>query len=116
MSLPLLLFVLLHIIGGDVPNPVKMSAAEGLQFLAFATILLGLIAGWKWDGLGGAVAIGGLVLFFAINFLASGNFPSGWFIVFTPGIPALLFLTSYVMGKTDSRRVVPGNGGPNNPS
>ena len=56
-------------------------------FLAF----IGLIMAWKWEGLGGAMALGGLIAF---NILAPGSVAKGGNLVVTGlyGLPALLFI------------------------
>ena len=55
-------------------------------FLAF----IGLIIAWKWEGLGGAMALGGLIAF---NILAPAGAKGGLFVVTgLYGLPALLFI------------------------
>jgi hypothetical protein len=55
-------------------------------FLAF----IGLIIAWKWEGLGGAMALGGLIAF---NILAPAGPKGGLFVVTgLYGLPALLFI------------------------
>jgi sorbitol-specific phosphotransferase system component IIBC len=57
------------------------------MFLAF----IGLIIAWKWEGLGGAMALGGLIAF---NILAPASPFKGGLLVVTGlyGLPALLFV------------------------
>jgi hypothetical protein len=57
------------------------------MFLAF----IGLIMAWKWEGFGGAMALGGLIAF---NILAPASPAKGGIFVITGlyGLPALLFV------------------------
>jgi hypothetical protein len=68
------------------------------MMIAFFAVWLGLVLGWKWELLGGALAVGGLVAFYLLDFLFSGTFPRGPFflIIASPGV---LFLLAGVMGR-----------------
>lgn len=54
-------------VGEGVPNPLSMSVQEDLIGLAFLTMTVGLLVGWKWEGLGGLLIIGGFGLFAIVN-------------------------------------------------
>ncbi len=59
-----------------------------LLFVSFA----GLIAAWKWEGLGGVLALGSLIVFAGLQLL-NGEKPGGTIVICAMyGIPALLFL------------------------
>ena len=55
------------------------------MFLAF----IGLISAWKWEGLGGAMALGGLIAF---NILAPASEGGNFVVTGLCGLPALLFI------------------------
>jgi hypothetical protein len=40
-------------------NPAKMTIEEALMIMGFLAAWLGFIVGWKWEGIGGAMVIGG---------------------------------------------------------
>lgn len=54
-------------------------------------VFIGLIIAWKWEGLGGAMALGGLIAF---NILAPASVAKGGNFVVTGlyGLPALLYI------------------------
>ena len=54
-------------------------------FLAF----IGLIMAWKWEGLGGAMALGGLIAF---NIPAPASERGNFVVTGLYGLPALLFI------------------------
>jgi hypothetical protein len=75
------------------PNPRRMTPREGTLFALLALTLVGMVLGWRWEGLGGAISLGALLLFSALNIIASGR-PPGWaFGVLA--IPGALLLASW---------------------
>jgi hypothetical protein len=62
-----LLIFLASFIGQGPPRLSAMTTREALGSLAICLSLAGLVATWRWEAVGGALAIGG----FALNFLAS---------------------------------------------
>ncbi len=69
-------------------------------FLSF----VGLIAAWKWEGLGGALALGSLVVFAILGHLSGGK-PGGTIVVCAMyGLPALLFLLHWWWTRGEARR------------
>jgi hypothetical protein len=64
----LLLLVIAQIaIGEGVPNPLHGSLPENLLTLAFAAMIVGQIAAWKWEGVGGLLILGSYILFAVVN-------------------------------------------------
>ncbi|MBN2294260.1 MAG: hypothetical protein JXM70_17665 [Pirellulales bacterium] len=63
ISIPIfgLVFVLVH--GNGVPNPFTASLHKNLLGTAVLLLFVGSIVAWKWEGIGGLLIIGGLVLF-----------------------------------------------------
>jgi len=95
----LLLFalVVLFAIGEGLPNPLTVSAVVNVQCLAFVILLAGLIAGWRWEGLGAGLVLGGLLLFHLVNFISAGRLAGGLFPVFF--IPGVLFLVCFLIDR-----------------
>lgn len=77
---------------GEGINPTKLSGGEMVMSAAFLTALTGMVVLWRWEGIGGALVIGGMLAFYALNFAASGRLPGGWVfpLCYLPGIFALL--------------------------
>ena len=76
---------------GEQFAPLKLGATELAMSIAFLTALIGMLVLWKWEGLGGGLVLVGMLVFYGINFAASGRFPSGWFfpLYYLPGVLSL---------------------------
>jgi hypothetical protein len=78
---------------GGVPHAFRVKGVEPLQMLLFWTACLGLVLAWRWPVLGGAAALGGMLLFFAVAFAVQGGFPGG-LLPYLMLLPGVLFLLS----------------------
>lgn len=87
IALFLFLFVAESVEKGRIAIDSDRIPMTAFMFLAF----IGLIIAWKWEGLGGAMALGGLIAF---NILAPASVAKGGNFVITGlyGLPALLFI------------------------
>lgn len=63
ISIPLFGLVAILAFGDGVPNPLTASLRENLLGAAVLLMVFGLVLTWKWEGLGGLLVLGGLVLF-----------------------------------------------------
>jgi hypothetical protein len=99
LGLALILIVLVFfvgegIIGGDMPDLLTMGLAEDFMLLALLMALAGIVVGWYWEGVGGILIVGSLLLFESINAMATGYWRIGvldpWFL-----LAGLLFLWSW---------------------
>lgn len=81
-------------VGEGMPNPFTQPIAVQIGFLALALILVGILAGWRWELSGGIISLFGWCLFF----LAVINSPRGltWFII-ALGLPGALYVTSALL-------------------
>jgi len=93
-------FILLMFIGSGLAegfNLAQFTSRDwvGLFFFPFG-VCLGMIVAWRREGLGGGIAVGSLLAFYAALRVMDGRFPRGpWFaLVAAPGI---LFLMSWVL-------------------
>lgn len=93
-------FILLMFIGSGLAegfNLAQFTSRDwvGLFFFPFG-VGLGMIVAWRREGLGGGIAVGSLLAFYAALRVMDGRFPRGpWFaLVAAPGI---LFLMSWVL-------------------
>ncbi len=67
ISVPLFGLLVLLTLGDGVPNPLTASPRERLFVAVALTMLVGLILAWRWEGVGGLLILGGLVLFAAAD-------------------------------------------------
>jgi hypothetical protein len=67
LATALVFLVLAIAIGEGPPNPFNQSAKVQLEFLCMGIMLAGLVIGWKWEGLGGVMALAGVVVFHIIE-------------------------------------------------
>jgi hypothetical protein len=65
-TLMFLLF-LAFFFGEGPPHLSSLTSTERLQFLCMASLFLGLIIAWKWEGLGGLITVAGFAFMVAIN-------------------------------------------------
>lgn len=67
-------------------------AVTGSMAVVFLVALAGMVVLWRWELIGGVMVLVGMGGFYAIDFLASGDLPSGWVlpVCFVPGVLALV--------------------------
>src|ERR1039457_2149074 len=65
-TLMFLLF-LAFFFGEGPPHLSSLTSTERLQFLCIASLFLGLVIAWKWEGLGGLITLAGFTFLVAIN-------------------------------------------------
>ena len=63
----MVLFFLAFFFGEGPPRLGDLTALETLQLLAMGGIFLGLAVSWKWEGLGGSLAVAGFLALVAIS-------------------------------------------------
>src|SRR5271157_2108948 len=61
------LFFLAFFVGEGFPNIFRLPWRESLSVLLMSAMVVGLLFAWKWEGLGGAVALGAMVLLHLIG-------------------------------------------------
>jgi len=54
-----------------------MNNTELAMSAAFIVAMISLVVLWKWEGIGGALVVGGMIAFYGLNFASSGRFPGG---------------------------------------
>ena len=70
---------------------LHMSVRETLMMVAFISLWLGLLLGWKWELYGGLLTACGVVAFYLVAYLFSGTLPRVPFLLIFAS-PSLLFL------------------------
>ena len=104
-ALLLVSLVVVIALGEGVPNVQTLPGSVQLQFLALAIMVCGFAAGWRWEVVGGCVALLGFALFCGVELAVNGVLPGGALFLFC--IPALLLLASRWFARHDAPR---GNG------
>lgn len=85
-------FILLLMFGqGLIVNGAELTVTEwiGLLFFPFG-LVVGLLAAWRYERVGSVIAIASVFGFYLWNFIASGTWPRGPFILLL-ALPAFLF-------------------------
>ena len=92
--------MLLLFLFGESFEPSKIAGREWLALIFFPLgIVVGFVVAWWKEGLGGAITIASLLIFYLIFvFLLRDNLArGGWFLVFA--LPGFLFLASYAISR-----------------
>jgi len=86
----LLVLIVIFAIGEGMPNPITQPALVQLGFLGLAIVMVGALAGWRWDLAPAIISLAGWCLFaLAVTMLGRG---SPFVIAFA--FPGLLLLAS----------------------
>ncbi len=92
-------FVLLILVGELVsPHaalPSSLRDIVGMFFFPFG-VCVGLVLAWKWEALGGLIALGSLVAFYFTLYIFDGRFPRGPFFALVAA-PGALFLIGKIV-------------------
>ncbi len=67
IGIPLFGLLVILTMGDGIPNPLTASRREDLFGIVVLTMLFGLVLASKWEGIGGLLILGGLVLFATAN-------------------------------------------------
>jgi hypothetical protein len=87
----LLVGLVLVIFIGEGFNPLKLKGVEVIQMIFFWTACIGMVIAWRWQVIGGALSLGGMILFFAVEFFVTGGFPR-LPVLYLMLLPGILFL------------------------
>ena len=89
--LVLVMFIGVTLDGGF--HPLKLKGVEPIQMIFFWMACVGMVVAWRWQVIGGALSLGGMILFFTVELAANGRFPRG-FALYLMLLPGALFLLS----------------------
>jgi len=89
--------VLLFLVGEGPPNPVRQPLPVQIELLGMGLMVVGFLLGWRWEGIGGLVAVFGFALFTATELAVNGKLPGGAIPLFA--VPGLLYLLAFAAGK-----------------
>lgn len=88
--------VVVFFIGEGGFNPLRATRHESLQMLSVLLTCAGLLAAWRWELFGGGLAVGGMLLFYVLDFAAQGHFPRGW-VFGAIGLNGMLFILAWLI-------------------
>lgn len=71
------------------------SFREVIGHICFFAVLVGLILAWRWEGLGGGLTVGGIVVFY-VTWWLHGKHPRGPFFLLIAA-PGFLFLLYWLL-------------------
>ena len=84
----------------EVLNPtttVRAPLIDWLMLLFFpAGVCVGMALAWRWEGMGGGIAVGSLGVFYLMFRILRGTFPPGSFFVLL-SLPGFLFLICWLL-------------------
>ena len=89
-------------IGQGMPNPFTQPTGVQAGFLALALILIGILAGWRWELSRGIISLFGWCFFLAPVM----NSPRGpnWFVI-ALAMPRALYVTSALLRRYREKRL-----------
>ena len=85
------LWILFMAMGDRLPDAMELGVDERLLFAALALMVLGALAAWKWELVGGLVVLLGFGMFWYLN----GSYPGGYFTVFP--LAGCFFLIAWLL-------------------
>jgi hypothetical protein len=102
-SLVSLTFILLFFVGEFVAEWSTfpgLTSREIIQLLLFPIgVGIGLVVSWRSEGVGGAITVLSFLLFYLVDWLATGTWPRGPYFALL-AFPGLLFLLIPMIGAT----------------
>jgi hypothetical protein len=82
---------------GEGIHPSGVGEKLGLVFFPFG-ICVGMLVAWWSEGIGGAISVGSLLVFYAIHLATAGGLPAGWaWLAFAA--PGFLFLLTWYLSR-----------------
>lgn len=96
--------VLLIFVGEGGSGLSRLTASDAVLMVVFWIAVVGLAIAWRAELLGGALAVGGMLLFCTMNWSLAGSLPKSWYFAFL-ALPGLLFLIAATLEKHGPRRV-----------
>jgi hypothetical protein len=74
-------------------NPLHLKRIEAIQMTFFWTACLGMVLAWRWQAIGAALSLGGMILFFAVEIAARNGLPHA-LVLYLMLVPGILYLLS----------------------
>ena len=110
-SIAFLLFMVGGHLFGSEPSSGTPTFGEMIALSFFPLgVIIGLITAWKWDGLGGMIAVGSIISFHLTMFILHEK-PSFDPLIDALAAPGLLFLLSWFLSSQSDAHPTPQNSG-----
>jgi hypothetical protein len=93
--------VVLFLIGTGGFNPMNLGLPEALEMVFLFTTCAGLLLAWRWEWMGGALAIAGVLLFQLVEFVTNGRLFNLW-LFGAMLLAGALMLLSQVLGRASA--------------
>ncbi len=93
----LLIMVIPQLFSPQQSKPLTFGETVGLFFFPFG-VIIGLIAAWKWEGLGGIIAVGSVICFH-LTMLITGGSPDLNPFIEGLAVPGVLFLVCWFLSR-----------------
>lgn len=103
-GLALTALVTVFLFGQGFPNVFAQPTEVVLEFIALGMMIVGFLLGWRWEAIGGGLALVGFGLFCGVEVMINGAFPGGAIPLFV--FPGILLLISHVISR-DTRHAAP---------
>jgi hypothetical protein len=103
VSSAVLVGIVLLIFVGEGFNPLRLKGIELIQMALFWTACAGMVVAWRWPVVGGALSLGGMILFLAVESAVTGRLPRGSFF-YLMLLPGILFLLSTLVRRRMAAR------------
>ncbi len=89
----------LFVVGQGFPNLAAQPVEVVIEFAAIAMMISGFLVGWRWEGIGGGLALLGFLLFCGVELIVNASLPGGAIPFFA--IPGVLLLISYAISRDE---------------
>ena len=110
-SIAFLLFMVGGHLFGSEPSSGTPTFGEMIALSFFPLgVIIGLITAWKWDGLGGMIAVGSIIGFHLTMFMLHEK-PSFDPLIDALAAPGLLFLLSWFLSSRSDAHLTPQSSG-----
>jgi hypothetical protein len=89
---------------GEGLNLSHFTAPQLVLFAFFPIgVCLGMALAWRWEGLGGGIAVASLAAFYLVDRLTSSSFPRGFAFV-ALAAPGFLFLLCWLWARSTTKK------------
>jgi hypothetical protein len=93
--------LVLVILIGEGFHPLRLKGLEPVQAVLFWAACVGMVVAWRWPAVGGALSLGGMVLFFAVTIAVMRGLPRAP-LPYLMLLPGTLFFVSALIRRRPS--------------
>jgi len=99
----LVVLILFIGIGEGLPNPFTLPLIKACELLSMATVMVGILLGWRYELAGGITSLAGLCILIVLllnDTTGVGNTRVSWFYV-AMALPGALYITSALLRRPE---------------